>query len=72
MFYSIEEDFITWKESLWQSVCNYFQIERSGEDSSLRQYELIVHDNIDEEKIFKGEISRLKSYQTQRPYVFTD
>lgn len=33
----------------------------------LRQYELIVHDDIPQDKVFKGEIIRLNSFENQRP-----
>ncbi|UYV65642.1 POR, partial [Cordylochernes scorpioides] len=65
---NIEEDFITWKEKFWLSVCEYFHIEKTGEDVNLRQYQLITHtDELQAEKVFTGEVARLNSYRTQKP-----
>lgn len=64
---SIEDDFITWKEHFWAAVCEHFNVEKSGEDISFRQYQLIVHDEFNEEKIYRGEVARLNSYKTQKP-----
>lgn len=64
---NIEEDFITWKEQLWSSVCATFNVELSGEDISLQQYELTVHKDIPPEQVYQGEIARLGSYAKQRP-----
>ncbi|XP_067144263.1 NADPH--cytochrome P450 reductase [Centruroides vittatus] len=64
---NIEEDFITWKEKFWTGVCEYFHIEKTGDDTTLRQYELIVHDDLPKEKIFHGEITRLGSFNIQKP-----
>lgn len=33
---NLEEDFITWKEEFWQSVCATFDIEATGEEFSMR------------------------------------
>lgn len=66
---SIEDDFITWKDKFWPSVCEFFGIEGAGEDVSIRQYKLTEH--VDEpvaaEKIYTGEIARLHSFKNQRP-----
>jgi NADPH-ferrihemoprotein reductase len=64
--YSIEEDFITWKEKFWSSVCEQFGLQ-TGEDVSVRQYELIVHEDLPKEKIFQGEAARLNSFINQKP-----
>lgn len=64
---NIEEDFITWKEQLWSSVCSLFNVQLSGEDINLRQYELEVHNDLPKEAIYVGEIARLGSYRKQRP-----
>lgn len=34
---------------------------------SIRQYELVVHTDIDMAKVYEGEMGRLKSYQNQKP-----
>lgn len=64
---NIEEDFITWKEQLWSSVFSLFNVQLSGEDINLRQYELEVHNDLPKEAIYVGEIARLGSYRKQRP-----
>ncbi|GFR11768.1 NADPH--cytochrome P450 reductase [Trichonephila clavata] len=64
---NIEEDFITWKERFWGAVCEHFQIISFGEDINLRQYQLVLHEDLPQEKLFTGEISRLNSYRNQRP-----
>lgn len=64
---NIEDDFITWKDRMWASVCSHYNIESMGEDVSSRQYELIVHENVENERIYTGEVSRFGSLVTQRP-----
>lgn len=32
ILFSIEEDFMTWKEEFWPTVCNHFGIDATGED----------------------------------------
>lgn len=64
---NIEEDFITWKEQLWSSVCANFNVQLSGENINLRQYELETHQNLTGDQVFQGEIARLGSYRKQRP-----
>lgn len=64
---NLEEDFITWKERFWPAVCETFGIQSTGEDISMRQYRLVVHDDLPEEKVFHGEVARLHSYKSQRP-----
>ncbi|XP_066157348.1 NADPH--cytochrome P450 reductase [Euwallacea fornicatus] len=63
---NIEDDFITWKDKFWPAVCEFFGIESTGEDISMRQYRLVEHeDNID--RVFTGEMGRLHSHKNQRP-----
>ena len=66
---NLEDDFITWKENFWGSVCDKFGIEASGEDFNTRQYEakILGEDDFKPEKLYKGEPARLKSFITQRP-----
>lgn len=66
---NIEEDFITWKDNFWASVCETFNLEVSATDCNMRQYQLIVHekDSLPEGKIFKGEIAGLTQFNNQRP-----
>ncbi|CAG2174762.1 unnamed protein product, partial [Oppiella nova] len=65
---NIEEDFITWKEKFWSSVCEQFDLQ-TGEEVSSRQYELISYDDdntISDDKVFHGEVARLNSYANQK------
>lgn len=66
---NIEDDFITWKDQMWASVAEHYHIESLGEDISMRQYELIVHESNGTpiEKVFTGEVSRFGSLKNQRP-----
>ncbi|XP_049858978.1 NADPH--cytochrome P450 reductase [Schistocerca gregaria] len=64
---NIEDDFITWKDQFWPAVCEFFGIESTGEDVSVRQYRLTEHDSISPEKIYTGEVARLHSLANQRP-----
>ncbi|XP_059054376.1 NADPH--cytochrome P450 reductase isoform X2 [Achroia grisella] len=66
---NIEDDFITWKDKFWPSVCEKFNIESTGEEELTRQFRLVTHapDEIPTNNIFTGEIARLHSLQVQRP-----
>ena len=66
---NLEDDFITWKEAFWTAVCTKFNIEASSEDFNTRQYEHKILNDGDykPEKLYTGEVARLKSYITQRP-----
>uniref|UniRef100_A0A672PJC8 NADPH--cytochrome P450 reductase n=1 Tax=Sinocyclocheilus grahami TaxID=75366 RepID=A0A672PJC8_SINGR len=64
---NLEEDFISWKEQFWPAVCELFGVEATGEDSSIRQFELVVHNDINMNQVYTGEMGRLKSFQTQKP-----
>merc|ERR1719297_49225 len=66
---NLEDDFITWKEAFWAAVCAEVNIEASSEEFNTRQYE---HKELGEgdykpEKLYTGEVARLRSYVTQRP-----
>ena len=63
---SIEDDFITWKEKFWPAVCQFFNIEPSEEEASIRQYKLTEHNDLPAEKIYTGEIARLNAFKNQR------
>lgn len=65
--FSLEEDFMLWREGFWPAVCDFFDIRTVGEDISTRQYKLTVHTQYDPERVFKGEMGRLKSYDNQKP-----
>lgn len=66
---NLEDDFITWKEAFWKSSCQEFDLEFLGEDFSMRQYEqtILKEGDYKPERVFGGEIARLRSYVTQRP-----
>ena len=64
---SIEEDFVTWKENLWSSVCQKFGIDGSEQGTIVREYELTVHTNLPPEKIYIGEPHRLGTFEHQKP-----
>uniref|UniRef100_A0A8C4NFU9 NADPH--cytochrome P450 reductase n=1 Tax=Eptatretus burgeri TaxID=7764 RepID=A0A8C4NFU9_EPTBU len=64
---NLEEDFISWKEGFWPAVCEHFGVEPTGEESSIRQYELVFPENGADEKVFTGEMARFKSYENQKP-----
>ncbi|KAH3886012.1 NADPH--cytochrome P450 reductase-like [Dreissena polymorpha] len=64
---NIEEDFVTWREKFWPAVCEQFGVEPTGDQFNIRQYNLTVHDDLSQEKVFKGEIARLRSFENQRP-----
>jgi len=66
---NIEEDFVRWKEAFWTSVCEEFGLESLGDDFSMRQYEATVLNEGDykPERVYSGEVARIRSYITQRP-----
>ncbi|XP_076817473.1 NADPH--cytochrome P450 reductase-like [Clavelina lepadiformis] len=66
---NIEEDFVTWKEGLWPTVCEKFGIEVSKQEGSFRSYSFTKYepDDIDEKTVYSGEVARLHSYKNQRP-----
>ncbi len=64
---SIEEDFVTWKENLWPTVCQQFGIEGSEQGAVIREYQLIEHQNMSADAVFSGEPHRLGTYHNQKP-----
>ncbi|XP_041948537.1 NADPH--cytochrome P450 reductase-like isoform X1 [Alosa sapidissima] len=64
---NLEEDFVSWKELFWPAVCEFFGAEATGDDCCVRQFELVTHSDLTMTQVFTGEMSRLRSYQTQRP-----
>ncbi|XP_067222004.1 P450 (cytochrome) oxidoreductase b isoform X1 [Chanodichthys erythropterus] len=64
---NLEEDFVSWREQFWPAVCEHFGVEATGEESSIRQYELKVHTDLNMNKIYTGELGRLKSFENQKP-----
>lgn len=67
MFFSLEEDFMIWREAFWPTVCEFFDIHSIGEDISTRQYRLELPESAEDRQIFTGEVARLNSYKNQRP-----
>ncbi|XP_066551761.1 NADPH--cytochrome P450 reductase isoform X2 [Amia ocellicauda] len=64
---NLEEDFVSWREQFWPAVCEHFGVEATGDESSIRQYELVVHTDMHTSKVYSGELGRLKSFETQKP-----
>lgn len=66
---NLEDDFITWKEAFWTSVCKELNIEASSEEFNTRQFDFKILEEGDykPEKLYTGEVARLRSYITQRP-----
>ncbi|XP_030632713.1 P450 (cytochrome) oxidoreductase b [Chanos chanos] len=64
---NLEEDFVSWREQFWPAVCEHFGVEATGEESSIRQYELKVHEDVNMNKVYTGELGRLKSFENQKP-----
>lgn len=64
---NLEEDFIMWREQFWPAVCEFFGVEATGDDSCIRQYELVLHNDINMNKVYMGEMGRLKAYENQKP-----
>ncbi|XP_046680657.1 NADPH--cytochrome P450 reductase isoform X2 [Homalodisca vitripennis] len=64
---NIEDDFITWKDKFWPAVCEHFGMEATGEEVSVRQYQLTEHPEINPERVYTGEVARLHSLTNQRP-----
>ncbi|KAG7319625.1 hypothetical protein KOW79_016768 [Hemibagrus wyckioides] len=64
---NLEEDFVSWREQFWPAVCEHFGVEPTGEESSIRQYELKVHEDLNMNKVYTGELGRLKSFENQKP-----
>ena len=62
----MEEDFLTWKDKFWPAVLDFFGMEMKLLDISMRQFKLVVPE-VTPDKVFTGEIARLRAYQTQRP-----
>jgi len=66
---NMEDDFVTWKDELIPKVCELFGLDEAGEDMSMRQYELTEPEEWDPDRLFQGEIGRLKTHlpEKQRP-----
>lgn len=64
---NLEEDFVSWKEQFWPAVCEHYGVEATGDDTSIRQYELVVANDVNMNKVYTGEMGRLKSFENQKP-----
>lgn len=66
---NLEDDFITWEEHFWKSVCSEFNLEENVEDCCIRQYKetILTENEYDPDRVFDGEPYRLHSLKTQRP-----
>ncbi|KAJ3591306.1 hypothetical protein NHX12_009252 [Muraenolepis orangiensis] len=64
---NLEDDFVSWREQFWPAVCEHFGVEALGDDSSIRQYELKEHTDLNMNKVYTGEIGRIKSFDNQKP-----
>lgn len=69
---NLEEDFVRWREGFWPAVLSKYNIDireirRRLSSCTERQFKLVIHDDLPQDKIYTGEMSKLKSYVTQRP-----
>ncbi|OXB64731.1 hypothetical protein ASZ78_016258 [Callipepla squamata] len=44
-----------------------FELGLGDDDGNIRQYELVVHTDVNMNKVYTGEMGRLKSYENQKP-----
>uniref|UniRef100_A0A5F8HET2 NADPH--hemoprotein reductase n=1 Tax=Monodelphis domestica TaxID=13616 RepID=A0A5F8HET2_MONDO len=65
---NLEEDFITWREQFWPAVCEHFGVEATGEESSIRQYELVVHTDENMNKPITCPLSR-RPFDAKNPFL---
>lgn len=63
---NMEEDYISWKAQFWPAVCEFFGVQPTQEECSVRQFELVVHNDIDLNEVYTGEVGSLKSFQVQK------
>ncbi|CAG9817113.1 unnamed protein product [Phaedon cochleariae] len=63
---NIEDDFITWKDQFWPTVCEYFGIEPTEEEINMHQYRLEEFEEAPD-KVFVGEMAKLDSLKNQKP-----
>uniref|UniRef100_A0AAR2LZ04 NADPH--cytochrome P450 reductase n=1 Tax=Pygocentrus nattereri TaxID=42514 RepID=A0AAR2LZ04_PYGNA len=64
---NLEEDFISWKGQFWPAVCEFFGVQATQEECSIRQFELVVHSDVNMNEVYTGELGRLLSFQDQKP-----
>lgn len=46
---------------------DFFPLFSPPTSASIRQYELVVHTDVNVNKVYTGEMGRLKSYENQKP-----
>ena len=63
---SIEENFLTWKESMWPAVCQYFGVNSAQTNANIREYKLAIHTDLPSDRVFVGESNRLGSFSKQK------
>lgn len=69
---NLEEDFVRWREQFWPAVLSKYnidirEIKRRLSSCIERQFKLVIHEDLPQDKIYTGEMNKLKSYITQRP-----
>lgn len=67
---NIEDDFVAWRETFWNSVCQHYGLKKDKRALSCsvsRDYTLKRPENLSEDQIFCGEIAKLGSISKQRP-----
>ncbi|XP_027052043.1 NADPH--cytochrome P450 reductase-like [Pocillopora damicornis] len=69
---NLEEDFVRWREAFWPAVLSKYnidvrEIKRRLSSCIDRQFRLEILKDFPEDKIYTGEMNKLKSYITQRP-----
>ncbi|KAL9982110.1 hypothetical protein ACROYT_G010910 [Oculina patagonica] len=70
--FSLEEDFVRWREAFWPAVLSKYnidvrEIKRRLSSCIERQFKLVIHKDLPQDKLYIGEMNKLKSYITQRP-----
>ncbi len=71
---NIEEDFVSWREKFWPTVCDFFdvklskrKIQRSLSVMTERVFKVKTFTDLPPEKVYSGEIAKLGSYKNQKP-----
>ncbi|KAJ7378731.1 hypothetical protein OS493_021313 [Desmophyllum pertusum] len=69
---NLEEDFVRWREAFWPAVLSKYnidirEIKRRLSSCIERQFKLVFLKDLPQDKLYTGEMNKLKSYITQRP-----